>query len=593
MKFQARTSVLSALAIATLALFFSACKSDNPCGKIEFSKENTVTVRMEAAATSLNPILPGPGYNRYAAANIFQTLATVEPKTLEMVPLLIKKVPDVYTVEEGPYKGSLAYDFEIFEEATWDNGSPITAEDFLFSLKIIHHPNLPLGDWLGYFSYLQTVEADPDNPKKFTAYFSDYYILALETLCQFPIYPAYQYDPGNALTSVPLADLQDRDKAEQLAKENVEFSAWADAFTDARFANDKTAISGSGPYRLETFDVDQGLVFVKKENWWGDKVADQNPYLKASPDKVIYRFVKAEAPTESLIRSGELDVIPALTPAKFLELKADSCLSQRYGFELVGANSYGRLMVNMRNPRLADREVRQALAHAIDYDYMLNTVWQGMAERCVSPANPAKSFYARDLTPYPYDIEKAKALLASAGWTDTNGDGTADKVIDGQRTELEVGLMVAAASRISSQAAKSIQTTARSAGFKINLIEEDIRVISAKSRQGEYDMALTGATLFPGLLEMYQTFHSNSIGAGNRYGFSNPEMDRLIEAIRTEPDEAKRNGFYLEAQKILYEELPEIFLYAPQQRMAANKRFNYVLSPNRPGYYEQYFELKK
>ncbi|MCB9333351.1 MAG: hypothetical protein H6574_19995 [Lewinellaceae bacterium] len=95
------------------------------------------------------------------------------------------------------------------------------------------------------------------------------------------------------------------------------------------------------------------------------------------------------------------------------------------------------------------------------------------------------------------------------------------------------------------------------------------------------------------MLEMYQTFHTNSIGAGNRYGFSNPEMDQLIEAIRTEPDDAKRNVLYIKAQHLIHEELPEIYLYAPQQRMVANRRFDFVLSANRPGYYEQYFKLIK
>ncbi|TNE49825.1 MAG: hypothetical protein EP344_17770 [Bacteroidetes bacterium] len=595
MKIQNKQTLLLLLAAMTLLLFQAACGSDaeSACGKVEFRKENTVTVRMEAAATSLNPILPGPGYNRYAAANIFQTLANVEPKTLEMVPILIKKIPEVYTMAEGPYQGLLAYDFEIYDEAKWDDGSPVTANDFLFSLKIIHHPSLPLGEWLGYFEYLKTVEADPNNPKKFTAYFTEYYILALETLCQFPIYPAYRYDPDGVLSNVPLADLRDPIKAQQLVKANPALAAWADDFQSARFANDKTAISGSGPYQVESFDVDQGVVFVKKANWWGDALVDDNPYLAAWPDKIIYRFVKDEAPAESLIRKGELDVVPALSPAKFLELKSDACLGLRYGFELVGANSYGRLMVNMQKPGLADKEVRQALAHAIDYNYLLHTVWQGMAERCVSPANPAKPFYARDLVPYPYDIQKAEDLLAAAGWTDTNGDGTADKTIDGQRVELNLNMMVAGASEISSQAAKSIQATARNAGIGLNIVDEDIRVISQKTRQGDYDLAITGATLFPGLLEMYQTFHSKSIGAGNRYGFSNPEMDRLIEAIRTEPDEARRNVLYIQAQTILYDELPEIFLYAPQQRLVANKRFDYVLSPNRPGYYEGYFKLRE
>lgn len=581
------------IALATTCALLTGCISDSAssrCGKIEFKKENTVTIRMEAAATSLNPILPGPGYNRYASANMFQTLATIEPKTLEMVPVLIKKIPEVYTVTEGPHAGLLAYDFEIYEQAKWDNGSPVTANDFLFSLKIIYHPQLPLGDWLGYFEYLKTVEIDPANPKKFTAYFTQYYILALETLCQFPIYPAYVYDPGNALSNVPLSDLQNQDRAAQVVASNPALSAWATEFQSPKFANDKNVISGSGAYRLESFDVDQGLVFVKKQNWWGDKLAADNPYLVAAPEKIVYRFVKDEAPVESLIRSGDLDVVPALSPEKFLELKADSCLPMRYSFELVGANSYGRLMCNMRRPTLADKQVRQALAYSIDYNYMINTVWQGMAERCVSQANPAKPFYARDLKPYPYDIQKAKNLLAAAGWSDSNGNGTVDKKINGTTVEMQITLMVAA-SAISNQAGKSIQASARNAGIAVNVVEEDIRVISQKTRDGDYDLALTGATLFPGLLEMYQTFHSKSIGAGNRYGFSNPEMDRLIEAIRTEPNEAERNVLYIQAQHLVYDQLPEIFLYSPQQRIVANKRFNYVLSPNRPGYYEQYFRL--
>lgn len=575
-------------------LCLPACQSDptSACGKIEFKKENTVTIRMEAAATSLNPILPGPGYNRYASSSIFQALATVEPKTLELVPVLLQKIPQVYTVQGGPHQGTLAYDFEIHDEAVWDNGTPVTAHDFLFSLKIIYHPLLPLGEWLGYFEYLKTVEIDPENPKRFTAYFTQFYILALETLCQFPIYPAYNYDPGGVLAGVPLADLQNRERAQQLIAANPALTTWAEAFQSPRFANDKTAITGSGAYRLENFDVDQGVVFVKKQNWWGDKLVADNPYLAAYPEKIIYRFVKDEGPTESLVRSGELDIVPALAPAKFLELKMDSCLGMRYDFALVGANSYGRMMCNTANPRLADKRVRQALAHAIDYNYLINTVWEGMAERCISPVNPAKPFYARSIEPHGYDVQKAKALLAAAGWTDTNGNGTADKMLDGNRVELELALLTAGASPVSAAAAKSIQTTARAAGFALTIAEDDIRVISQKTRQGDYDLAITGATLFPGLLDMYQMFHSKSIGAGNRYAFASPEMDRLIEAIRTEPDDQRRNVLYIQAQHLLYDELPEIFLYSPQQRLVANKRFKYVLSPNRPGYYEQYFRLK-
>ncbi|MFN0014935.1 MAG: ABC transporter substrate-binding protein [Saprospiraceae bacterium] len=583
---------LAGLALLILSLL-PGCAPDetNACGKVEFSKENTVTVRMEAAATSLNPILPGPGYNRYAAANVFQALATVEPKSLEMVPVLIKKVPTAYNVEAGQHKGCIAYDFELYDEAVWDNGSPVTANDFLFSLKIIHHPLLPLGEWLGYFELLKAIEIDPANPKKFTIFFNKFYILALESLCQFPIYPAYNYDPDGTLSAIQLADLRNPERAQALITENPALAAWAEAFQSPRFANDKTAISGSGAYRVENFDVDQGVVFTKKQNWWGDKLAVRNPYLAAYPDKIIYRFVKDEVPAESLIRSGDVDIVPQMSPTKFLELKADSCLGMKYDFQLEGANSYGRVMCNLTNPRLSDKRVRQALAYAIDYDYLLGTVWEGLAKRCSSPVNPAKPFFARDLKPYTYDIKHAKELLAAAGWTDTNGNGIVDKDVNGTRIEMEVTIMAPTGAPVSIAAAKSIQKTARAAGIALTLLEDDIRVIAQKTRQGEYELAVTASTLFPGLWEPYQSFHTKSIGAGNRYAYSNLELDRLIEALRTEPDVAKRNISYIKAQHILYEDLPEIFLYSPQQRMIVNKRFKYVISANRPGYYEQYFRL--
>lgn len=583
---------LAGLALLALSLL-PGCEPDttNNCGKVEFSKENTVTVRMEAAATSLNPLMPGPGYNRYAAANVFQALAIVEPKSLEMVPVLIKKVPEPYTVENGQHKGCIAYDFELYDEAVWDNGSPVTANDFLFSMKIFHHPLLPLGEWLGYFEHLKAVETDPDNPKKFTVYFNKFYILALESLCQFPIYPAYNYDPDGTLSGVALADLRNPERIQALIAENPALTTWAEAFQSPRFANDKTAISGSGAYRVDNFDVDQGAVFVKKQNWWGDKLATRNPYLAVYPEKIIYRFVKDEVPTESLIRSGSLDVVPQLSPTKFLELKADTCLGMKYDFELEGANSYGRLMCNLTNPRLSDKRVRQALAHAIDYDYLTGTVWEGLAKRCISPVNPAKPFFARDLKPYAYDINKAKELLAAAGWTDTNGNGIVDKEVNGTRLEMELALLVPAGSPGSIGAAKSIQKTARAAGIALSMVEDDIRVIAQKTRQGEYNLAINGSTLFPGLWEPYQSFHTKSIGSGNRYAYSNPELDRLIDALRTEPDETKRNISYIKVQHILHEDLPEVFLYAPQQRIAVNKRFKYVISANRPGYYEQYFRL--
>lgn len=595
MKFRTKSLTSPLLTIVLLLFLGPGCKNDKTgsCAPFEFSKENTVNIRMLGSATVFNPLVSKSGYDTYVAAQVFQTLCALEPRTMELVPVLITKVPPVRQVPSGPYAGMLAYDFEIFPGATWDNGLPITARDVIFSLKVILHPALPMGRYQSYFQYLKAVEPDPETPGKFTTYFSRYYILALESLCQIPIYPAYNYDPNGVLTKVPLTDFIQPERSQQLLTEHPDMAAWAEEFQSPKFANDKAAISGSGPYRLESLDVDQGCVLVKKANWWGDKYATENPYTAAFPEKLVYRYMRDDVPVESMIRTGQLDIIPDVAPAKFLALKKDSCMAERYDFSAVGATSFSRLVLNHSSPKLADKRVRQALAHAIDYDYLINTVYQGMATRIVGMVNPAKNFYARDIVPYDYNIQKAKDLLAAAGWTDTNGDGTVDKVINGAPAELEIS-MLTPASAVTQQMARNIVTTARNAGIKIVQADTDIAVFRELMKKStNYEMAISGASLFPGLVEFYQVYHSKSIGADNKFNYSSPEADALIEAIRTEPNDAKRNELYIKAQHLFHEDLPEIYLDAPLNRVIVSKRFNYVLTPNRPGYYEQYFRLLK
>lgn len=594
MTVQLKNLLLGAAAGSLLLLALQGCgdSSGDKCNLFEYSQENTVNIRLGGAATSLNPLTYKTGFDPYVFGQIFQCLALVEPQTMELVPLMIKKVPVVRTENTGPFAGALAYDFEIYENAQWDNGSPITAHDVIFTLKMLFHPKLAsAARYQTYFQYLRDIVVDPGNPKKFTAYFSQYYLLALESLCQIGIMPAYHYDPGNAVRDIALTDLLNAQRAAQLLDSLPAFAALADSIQSPRFNLEKDGISGSGPYRLESYDPDQGCVLVRKQNWWGDQYIQENPFLAAFPAKLQYRFLKDDGAIENLIRSGGLDIIPELTPLKFDALSKDSCLTERYDFSSRGVTSYGRVLVNHKNPILADKRVRQALAHAIDYDYLINTVIKGYGSRVTGPVNPAKSYYAKSIKPYDYNIEKARALLAEAGWKDSDGNGIADKVIDGKPTELTLNFLYGA-SAVSRQLANSIATSARNAGFNITTTEKDLAVMQEMMSKGEYDLSTTLATLFPGYVDLYQTHHSKSIGKGNRFFYSNPAVDALIEAVRTEPDEAKRGEKYARLQQALHEDVPEIILYAPRQRIIVSKRFNTVLTPNRPGYYEQFFRIK-
>lgn len=573
---------------ALLFLFLFSCGS---CGGTE-KKTEVVNIRLEGAPNNLNPFLTSSAYSLYVCNQMFQTLGNLDPKTLEMKPLLAKSIPTVRNVTDGPFKGSLAYDFEIQEEAKWDNGTPVTAQDVIFSMKLMFHPGLPTQNWASYYQSLQNVEVDPGNPKKFTAYFKEYYMLALESMCQFFVYPAYNYDPNNRLTNIPLTRFLDKSKSAELTAD-INVKIFADEFSQPKFAFEPAAVTGSGPYRLESIN-DQSAVLVKKADWWGNEATAGTPLLATYPEKLVYKVVKDEPLVETMLRNEELDIVTGLDATRFVQLKSDASLKAKYDFITNGSIQYARWMFNLRNPKLADVRVRRALAQVVDYNYALTTLLQGLAQPIVGPVNPVKSYYAGNIQSYTMNMAAARQLLAEAGWADSNNDGIVDKMINNQRTELTIDVLVPVSSKINSALAASLNETALQAGVKINVVGTDINKITSDTRNGQFESAFMGAQLFPGLVELYARFHSASlIPAGdNRSGFANVKADSLIVAIRTTPDEAVRKALYLQVQQILHDELPEVPLFAPLQRIIVANRFDYVLTANRPGYYEQMFKLK-
>jgi peptide/nickel transport system substrate-binding protein len=563
-------------------------------GKKKTRTPEEVFVRIDSAPNNFNTFLSG-GHapSTFVSRQTFQTLGDLDPKTLEIKPLLVKAIPTVRMVQDGPRKGSFAYDFEINPEATWDNGTPVTANDVAFTLKIICHPGLP-STWRGYLAQLSGIEIDPSDSKKFSLFFNSFYMLSLETLCNTPIYPAYNYDAANRLTNIPLSDFLDTSKTAALVID-PNLKAFVEEFSQAKFANDPNAISGSGPYRLELMN-EQGAIMVKKQNWWGDNAVEQYPMLAAFPKKLVYKVVKDDLTLENMIKNGELDLIGGvINPAKFLEMKANDTLASKYNFLAMGTTQYNRWVLNHRNPILADVQVRQALTHIVDYDYIVNQVQRGMAVRIAVPMPPDRPYYAKNIPLPDFNIAKAKAILAQAGWTDTDGNGILDKVINGKRQQLSFKLMAAMSIKTNELFANSLKETARQAGIDLILASTDLSVMSADTRSGNFDSALLGVALFPGQVEYYQRFHSKSLSpAGdNRAGYISAKADSLIEAIRSQPDVAKRNDLYLQVQQVFYDEIPEIVLFAPTQRIIISKKFEPGLeSGNRPGYYEHFARMK-
>ncbi len=582
--------ILIGVAIIALLLLLRECfKTRTDTG----ASPEQVNIRYDAAPGNLNPFLTTLGVNLYSCARIFSTFSELDPQSFKLVPTIVKEIPQERKISEGPHAGEFAYDFEIIPEAVWDNGTPVTGNDMAFTMKIIFHPLMPAKAFLSYFKDMSGIDIDPANPKKFTIYFKQYYILALETLCQTPIMPAYHYDANNRLGNTPIADFLDSTKLKSFETDSG-MKAFVEEFKQPKFANDPNGIVGSGPYRVEKMN-EQGLILVKKENYWGDKLVDKRPLLAAYPKRLVYKVVKDENVVENMLKNGELDIVPgSLSPGKFLEMKAKDSLAAKYNFDILPAMQYSRWLLNLNKPNLQDVRVRKALAHIVDYDNFIKNIRLNLAIRTLSPILPSKKYYAKDLAYYDFNIDKAKELLKEAGWSDSDGDGVMDKTEAGRKVKLVIEVLVPPV-RSSQQYTESVTETARLVGIEIKSITTDISEIAQKTLTGDYESTFLAAVLYPGLTDLSQRYHSRYLAPNgdNRSRYINPKLDDILDRIRAEPDEAVRNPLYIEAQKIIREDLPEIFLFVPQQTIITSKRLDGVITANRPGYYEQLFKLKK
>ena len=584
-----RYALYAALAAAAFFLF-KKCFSDETI----VTQPTTLNIRMEAPATVLNPYMPAPGYSNFVAVRIFQTLGDFDPYSCVLKPQLAKSIPEMRRVTDGPHKGELAYDFEINPLAEWPNGTQVTGRDVEFSLKLIFHPSLPTARWRGFFEYVKSIDFDPTNPRKFTVYLSSYYMLGVESLCQYPIFPAYHYDPQGQLAGIPLTDFLDPAKAALLAQ-NPAAQAFATEFQLPKYKNDPAFIVGSGPYKLEAMNGDQSLSLVKKPNWWGDKAAAANPMLAAYPARIVYYVVTDETAVENMLRNEQLDIAVDVSPVNFRRMEKDPELAAKYDFTTSWTTRYTRWVFNLNKPKLNELAVRKALAHVVNYDDFIKNIQLGLAQRIVGPVNPRKSYYGKQTPLYNYDIEEAKRLLAAGGWTDTNNDGTVDKMLDGKRVELTLEMLATPSPKVSELVAASIVQSAALAGVKILLASKSIKEISDQTRAGQFETAIFAAAQNGGWADMYQNYHSaslSSLGGDNRNGFADTTFDRLVAFIRVTEDTLARFPAYAQAQQILHDQVPEVFLYSADYRIIVAKKYAYVISPNRPGYYEQMFRLK-
>lgn len=555
-----------------------------------WSTENIIVNHVVGEADHLHPYNSGNATKSWIHQYIHCFLIRNDIINLSVIPDLVTSMPD--TSED-----MLRYTYTLRKDATWDDGSPITLEDVIFSLKAAKSPLTNNPHSKPYISQMKTIETDPSNPQKFTIVMKQVYIQNVIFLTDYPIIQRVFYDSANVLANYTFEQFDDPDFLQKAGKDLTD---WNNTFNDvAIYGNDPAHIKGAGPYQVAEWNRGQSLILEKKQNHWMQKLKNPTPYETAAPEKIIFKINQDDNSTMLELRSQAIDASAWITAATLLELQKDAEFNANYNSRFIDNYSYSYLAMNTkpsgdRKPFFTDPKVRRAMAYLTPTDEIIQTIAYGKGVRQVSMVSPLKPEYNSDLPLINYDVEAAKKLLDEAGWTDTDGDNIRDKTIDGVKVQLSFDFGFMTTQKVVADMAKIITDGMYKAGVKANLKPYDSNLLYEETKQHKFDMTM-GSWAGNSLPEDYTQLWHTSQWANNGFnfsGFGNAESDALIDSLKITLDWSKRTPMINRLQKMVYDEQPYIFMYQTMKRTVIHKRFgNQYMTFERPNLILNYYKL--
>jgi peptide/nickel transport system substrate-binding protein len=247
--------------------------------------------------------------------------------------------------------------------------------------------------------------------------------------------------------------------------------------------------------------------------------------------------------------------------------------------------SYNFIPWNTRDPLLADKRVRRALAMCVDLQSVINNLYHGTARAMNGPFTPDQWSYNPEVPVIRYDPDEAKRILNSLGWRDTNGDGILDK--DGKPFALE--MVIGAGSPISAAQAQILQSGLKTIGVDLKITPLDGSAFFARVLPGNFQVAYFAWDLDPDP-DPRALYHSSQFPpAGQNFVFySNPAADALIDQGRRELDRSKRITIYRKLHALLADDQPYTWTVQVSVKWAIAKRVKNVKESKGWGLYLWY-----
>ena len=317
------------------------------------------------------------------------------------------------------------------------------------------------------------------------------------------------------------------------------------------------------------------IVLRHRDDFWAPGDSDQGD---AWVDRILYRVINDREAALVALKSHSMDVL-GLTPIQHLKATGSDRFQREFDkhVELLGGIMY--IGWNQQRPIFQDKRVRQALSHLVDKRNIIEKVLFGLGVAIESPIFVRRPEHNDTLEPWTYDPERARELLAEAGWKDTDGDGVLDKELGGERVPLRFEIISNSGNDERKNVGLVVIDSFKRAGIDASFRGIDWSIMLDKVKKFDYDAVIlgwTGSGAVPP--DSYQIWHSSqAVGGGsNHIAFKNAEADRILEDYRLEFDPAVRKRLYDRFQEILYDEQPYTFLYTRESITSWDRRFQGV-----------------
>jgi len=541
-------------------------------------------------AKGMNPVTVSDAQSKhYMIANIMQSMLSFENISMKLVPVLAVALPEIKEVGD-----LVEVTYEIRPEATWDNGTPITVDDVLFSYKAIFCPKVNSDNLKPAVDFVKDIRTYADNPRKYTVICSKNIGIIEGTGYEVKIFPEYIYDTKHLLRKYSIPELN---VTIPKCIDDANVKEFSDFFNSQKTMRDSAFIHGSGAYKFISWETGQQIVLERKKNWWGDKMNKLNQFFEAYPKRLVFVTINNWTTALTALKNEKLDFI-FVTPVKdYMDLDNSPKFRNNFYKEEPAQLGYQIICINQKDKILSDVKVRQALCYLTNVDQMVSKVLYGSGVRINSVILPMKKDLINPAIQfYPYDIKKATDLLKEAGWKDTDGDGILDKVIDGQKTDLDITFSYNSGNTLREMIGLLMQRSLYQVGIKLTIKSLDWSLYQDELKKHKLQLWYQGWIASPGADDNKQLFHTSSANGGSNFGsFGNAKTDKLLDEIRVEMNDSIRRNMLFQWQIIEHEQVPQIYLYVQKYRNCIHNRFENIHSGPGvyPGVWFAGFKVKK